>query len=121
MLHMWHISNFRDGPIGRSDAANAAAAARDAQTTAADLEERLDKLTLITMAMWEMLRDNTKFTETDLMAKVQELDLRDGTPDGKMTRTVSKCPQCNRSMSPRHKKCLYCGHESLVHSAFDGI
>jgi ribosomal protein S27AE len=95
--------------------------ARDAQQTSADAEERLDKLTLITMAMWELLRDNTKFTELDLLAKVQELDLRDGKPDGKVSLTVCKCPKCSRTMSPRHKKCLYCGHAELVDSVFDGM
>jgi ribosomal protein S27AE len=121
MLHMWHVSNFRNGPAHNADAANAAASARDAQTTASDVELRLDKLMLITMAMWELLRDNTKFTEADLLAKVQELDLRDGIPDGKITQSVRKCPQCGRTMSPRHKKCLYCGYESLVDSVFDGL
>ncbi len=121
MTSFWHVSHFRNEPISTHLSAEAAAKARDAQQVSADVEERLDKLTLITMAMWELLRDNTKFTETDLLAKVQDLDLRDGVPDGTITQTVSKCPHCNRTMSPRHKKCLYCGHEQLVQSVFDGV
>ena len=104
-----------------SEAARAAAGARRAESVASDVEERLDKLTLICIAMWELLRDNTKCTEADLMAKVQEIDLRDGVPDGKVTDTVSKCPQCQRTMSPRHQTCLYCGHEKLINNVFESI
>ena len=83
------------------------------------LADRLDKLLLVNMAMWELLKDRTELTEEDLMAKVQEVDLRDGRADGKVSKTVSKCPQCGRTMSPRHKKCLYCGASKLNVEAFD--
>jgi len=122
-MGFWHVSNFRDnvGVHAMGNAAQAQSAAREARDTASDLEERLDKLTLICMAMWELLRDRAKMTESDLMAKVQELDLRDGTPDGKVTQNVNQCPGCKRTMSPRHHRCLYCGHEKLITTAFDAI
>ena len=121
MTSLWHISHFRNDAYNAGMASHASSKANQAQQATADLEERLDKLTLICMSMWELLRDNTRFTEADLLAKVQELDLRDGVPDGKITRTVSKCPECSRTMSPRHKRCLYCGHEQLTNSVFDGL
>ena len=83
------------------------------------LEDRLDKLLLVNMAMWELLKDRTELTEEDLLAKVQEVDLRDGQADGKISKTVAKCPKCGRTMSPRHKKCLYCGASKLKVEAFD--
>ena len=83
------------------------------------LDERVDKLVLACMAMWELLKDRTELTEEDLMAKVQEVDLRDGQADGKVSKTVAKCPKCGRTMSPRHKKCLYCGASKLKVGAFD--
>ncbi|MBN1555999.1 MAG: zinc-ribbon domain-containing protein [Phycisphaerae bacterium] len=83
------------------------------------LEDRLDKLLLVCSALWELLRDRTDLTEDDLLAKVQEVDLRDGQADGKITRTVKKCPKCGRTMSPRHKQCLYCGEPDLSAGAFD--
>jgi hypothetical protein len=86
-----------------------------------ELTERLEKLQLVCMAMWEVIKEKTDMTEVDLMTKVQELDLRDGVVDGKVTRTVKDCPVCHRRMSPRHKRCLYCGHEELIDSAFEGI
>jgi hypothetical protein len=119
---LWAVSHFRDDGVGATRAAaSAKSAARQAQDAASDLEERLDKLSLICMAMWELIRQKTDLGETDLLAKVQELDLRDGAPDGKLTRRVAKCPHCDRTMSPRHQKCLYCGYEKLVGSVFEGM
>ena len=73
------------------------------------------------MAMWSLMRDKTDLTEQDLMDRVKMLDLMDGVEDGKATRTVSKCTQCNRPMHARHQKCLYCGCEKLIQSAFDAL
>jgi hypothetical protein len=83
------------------------------------LEDRVDKLLLACTALWELLRDRTDLTEDDLLAKVQEVDLRDGQADGKITKTVKKCPACGRTMSPRHRQCLYCGAEDLDVGVFD--
>jgi hypothetical protein len=85
------------------------------------LEDRLERLVLVNTAMWEILRDKAKITEEDLMLKVLEIDLRDGNEDSKVTRTVAKCEKCGRAMSPRHAKCIYCGAERLVVSAFDRV
>lgn len=85
------------------------------------LEERLERLALVNMAMWELLREKTKLTEEELLLKVLEIDLRDGNEDSKVTRTVAKCQSCNRAMSPRHTKCIYCGAEKLAQSAFDRV
>jgi hypothetical protein len=117
----WGISRFRSDSTSGIAAAQAESRARDAKETAMGLEERLDKLTLVCTAMWELLREKTKLTEEDLLHKVQELDMRDGVPDGKVTRTVAECPHCHRTMSPRHQKCLYCGYEKLLGGAFDSI
>ena len=101
------------------EAARGAARAGAAEEHAKRLEDRLDKLTLVCMGIWELLRERAKLTEQDLMDKVREIDIRDGVPDGKVTPQVAQCPKCSRVMSPRHKKCLYCGSEWLNLTAFD--
>lgn len=93
--------------------------AAEAQRDLASLEDRLDRLLLVCTALWELLRDRTELTEEDLLAKVQEVDLRDGQADGKISRTVKKCPACGRTMSLRHRQCLYCGQTDLTSGAFD--
>lgn len=85
------------------------------------LEDRVDRLSLICMAMWSLMQDKTGLTEADLLERVKMLDLMDGSEDGKATRTVSKCTKCERPMHPRHKRCIYCGNEKLIQSVFDTL
>ncbi|WP_432800183.1 hypothetical protein [Poriferisphaera sp. WC338] len=103
-------------------AAQSARATSKANATAREqvqLEDRLERLSLVCMAMWSLIQDKTNLTEQDLLERVKMIDLMDGVEDGKATRTVSKCASCNRTMSQRHSRCLYCGAEKLVSSAFD--
>ena len=101
--------------------AAAQSAANRAKQDVGQLEDRVDRLSLVCMAMWSLLRDKTNLTEQDLLDRVKLIDLLDGVEDGKATKTVSQCSDCNRPMNPRHKKCIYCGNEKLVQSAFDAI
>jgi len=84
-----------------------------------ELRNRLDRLTLACVALWELLQQCSDLTEEDLMAKVKEVDLRDGAADGKIASKVSQCRKCGRVMSVRHQKCLYCGAAKLDAKAFD--
>lgn len=102
-------------------AASAQSAASRAKQDVTHLEDRLDRLSLVSMAMWSLIRDKTNLSEQDLLERVKLIDLLDGQEDGKATRIVSRCTQCDRPMHPRHKKCIYCGSEKLIESAFDAL
>ena len=104
-----------------SAARQAASHAREAASATSDVERRLDKLTLICMAMWSYLTEKFQLSEEDLMERVKTIDLMDGEADGKLKRQIAQCPRCNRIMSPRHTKCLYCGGERLTLTAFDDV
>lgn len=82
--------------------------------------DRLDRLALVCAAMWSILQEQADLTEEDLLARVREIDLRDGQADGKISPQIVRCRQCDRVMSPRHQRCLYCGAEKLEQTAFDG-
>jgi hypothetical protein len=112
---------LRGGGVGASVSADARNEARRAETRSRDVEQRLEKLTLISMAMWSLIQQETKLTEEDLMERARQIDLLDGTEDGRVTPQVARCSACERVMNPRHSKCLYCGQEKLVLSAFDEI
>ncbi|HKQ48422.1 MAG TPA: hypothetical protein VJZ71_10165 [Phycisphaerae bacterium] len=85
--------------------------ARDAKRDASVLEERLDRLTLMSAAMWSLLSERLGVVEDELVKRVQELDLSDGKLDGKIGLNIGECPKCRRQLSKRHRRCLYCGHE----------
>ncbi len=75
------------------------------------LEQSIEKLVLINMAMWELIRSKTDLADADLMKKMQEIDLRDGVADGRVTPSVQACPKCGRTVSNKHHRCLYCGQD----------
>ena len=88
------------------------------------LEEKFDKLVLIDMAIWSLLQEKTGLTDDDLAQRVQDIDLADGVLDGKVTRTKEvgqKCGNCGRVVSQRHRRCLFCGSESLESGPFGGV
>jgi len=74
-----------------------------------DLEHQIARINLLNQALWELLRERAKMTDNDLLAKIKEVDLRDGVEDGRMTVTPLECPSCGRVSSSKHWKCLYCG------------
>ncbi|MHC4415810.1 MAG: hypothetical protein ACYS0G_11045 [Planctomycetota bacterium] len=94
---------------------------QDAAAGTPNLEDRLERLALICMAMWSLIQSETNLTEEDLLARVGEIDMMDGQADGKITRRVTRCGQCDRPMSSRHTRCIYCGSEHLAASAFDTV
>ena len=75
-----------------------------------DLQGQIDRLTLVTMAMWSLLKEKTDITEEELLKRVEDIDLTDGKMDGKVSPLAATCPQCGRTLSAKHHRCLYCGY-----------
>ena len=92
------------------------AAAREARCqadaagiNAAELQRRVEALSLACAAVWELVREHTAVTEDDLLDKIHELDLRDGAADGKMSLVAKTCSRCKRVNHPSREQCIYCG------------
>ena len=73
------------------------------------LEANLAKALLICETLWEFIREHHSLTDEQLRKKIYEIDMRDGTLDGKHQRKAVKCPSCSHMVSSRHPACLYCG------------
>jgi len=120
-----HTGEMPAEPPTEPNTIDAILEARKAMRTVQDFErhlgENVDKLALICRAMWELIRERTNLTEEDLLKKVREIDLLDGALDGKVKNPPKKCSKCNRTMSKRHTRCMYCGTEALLDTAFDSI
>ena len=84
-----------------------------------ELERRMDRMALACQAMWELLREREGVTDKDIEQKMEEIDLRDGCRDGKMSRCVVKCPSCGRKSSSTRSSCLYCGSELEKSNTFE--
>lgn len=93
--------------VGQS---SGSAKADRAERTVKLLEENLSKTLLICEALWELLSQKSGLTVKDLHDKLYEIDMRDGTLDGKNQRKAVDCVNCGRKVGPRHSVCFYCGH-----------
>ena len=85
------------------------------------LEQRHDRLSLVTQALWELVKRDRGLDDAALTAVVRELDLADGVLDGKTPETVCVCPECSQVMSVDHETCLYCGADKLDTAPFEGL
>ena len=101
------------------DVSEARRRAGTAVRAADELEEEVDRLTLICHAMWEVLQDQLGLSDAQLLEKIREVDLRSGRQDGKAPAKPATCPSCSRISNARHALCIYCGVE-LRNNPFGG-
>ncbi|HWL08881.1 MAG TPA: hypothetical protein VNQ76_10770 [Planctomicrobium sp.] len=120
---LWNLIQQAQIERARATSQNAKSTARDAQSEIRflkdrvhDLELSLDRLSLATMAIAEILRDRSHITEEEIEAKIEEIDLRDGKLDGRLREPVTTCTSCDRTNPARRSQCLYCGESLPVRS-----
>ena len=75
------------------------------------MEKRVNRLSLMSQSMWELLRERAEFKDEQFAAKVLEVDLRDGRNDGHIAGQVSDCPSCGRKTNSKRATCVICGAE----------
>jgi len=104
----------------QTDVENARQKAERIQNDVRDLSARLDALILATQAVWEIVKEQTGVDDEKLLKKMEDIDLRDGVADGKITATIAMCPKCGRSNNSKRGNCIYCGEE-LANDILGGI
>ena len=114
---------YQDSKINRAQyaAERGEQTAQSARDAVRQLEERVNKLTLINMALWSLLKETAGLTEEALAKRVEEIDLADGQIDGRMRPRLQACPQCAQTLSQRHNRCLYCGYAPDETGVFGGV
>jgi hypothetical protein len=121
MLKIFH-NMHQSQRIGQADS-TAEAGLRQAEratSRVADLEDRLDKMVLLNLALWSLLEEKIGLTEEELTARVTEIDLLDGKLDGKLASSPVNCDDCGKVLHKRHRRCMYCGYQ-LETSGLDSI
>jgi len=77
------------------------------------LTHRFEKVLLVTEAMWELVSERLGITLDDLVARVHEVDARDGSIDstrGVPTGTpLLRCPACQAAVPLGKGTCQFCG------------
>ena len=98
-------------------ASQAQSAGERASRTAAEVRTQneaiacdVEKLFMITEALWTILKEERGYSDDELIRRIQDIDLRDGRFDGKVAKQQNpSCPQCGRTLMNKHPVCLYCG------------
>lgn len=70
----------------------------------------VERLYMITEALWTLLREKHGYDEDELVKQISLIDLRDGKLDGKTAPAQPRpCPKCNRALGHNRQRCIFCG------------
>ena len=116
-------SHLQDGLISRTNKRldSLSHTAGETAQVAGDLRQRVELLALANQALFEILQDRLGLTEEEVLARMAEIDARDGAKDGKITPRVTDCPRCRRKVSTNRQKCMFCGELVLAGSPFERL
>jgi hypothetical protein len=117
----WNIRQQQ--ALGSLDAkaSTASAEAKSQESTVADLNHRFERLALVTQALFELLAERAHVSEADLMAKMSEIDHREGARRSLVESEGRSCPKCGHVSSARRATCLYCGATLTTGGPFEGL
>ena len=93
--------------LSSADALEARVDAGEAKSEADLVKHDIDRLLMITEALWTFLKKQHGYSDDDLVKAVSTIDARN---HGDGTSVMEKCPSCGRMVSPHRKLCLYCGN-----------
>jgi hypothetical protein len=85
------------------------------------LDRRIDQLTLINQALWELVQEKTGLNDIELKSRILEVDARDGTVDGRLGATVLHCTKCGKAIAHHHRACMYCAQPIEFASPFEAV
>lgn len=107
MAHFY--DSFQDFKFGRLDAdtSNNKYRSEGNESHLKVLEKKIDTLHLLTLASLELLMENG-VTKAQIEAKIEEIDLRDGLADGKVS-AATNCHDCGHRVSKKRTHCFFCG------------
>jgi hypothetical protein len=111
---MFHLnfpgSGAFDAGQALSDAEGEAADARAAQLQTELVRADIERLLMITEALWTFLKKEHGYSDEELVNTITQIDMRDGILDGKVAKTPPPpCPSCGRISGKGRLVCLYCG------------
>lgn len=91
-------------------AENAQRQARSAKTAVELLQQDVERLLMITEALWVLLKKERGWQDADLEQIIADIDLRDGKLDGRVAPTQPRaCPHCGHTIGKKRPFCFYCG------------
>ena len=118
-MHNLGIPTTSHNHNANADASGALQTGKKAEDRIRELKNRVYQISLVSQAMWELIRDNTGWTDEDIFRRIYEIDLRDGLKDGEMGAKVIDCPNCNGKINSRSGYRMICGTEAKAGEVFE--
>lgn len=92
------------------EASEAKTAAREAQTKVELLTHDIDRLLLISEALWTLLKKEHGYAGDTLVKMIEAIDHKKTNAEGVAIKDPPQlCPNCHRPNSAKRLFCLYCG------------
>ncbi len=98
------------------DVDEARADASEAKSEAEVLKHDIDRLMMITEALWTFMKKEHGYTDDTLATAISAIDLRHS---GANKEAQEKCPSCGRMVSAHRRLCIYCGN--VIPAKFSGL
>ena len=74
------------------------------------MQSEIERLLMITEALWSFIKREHNLTDADLIRMLAQIDARDGRIDGRVAATPpAPCPHCQRISAKNRPTCIYCG------------
>ena len=117
-IPFWRMRNCPRIQSNRQARADCADPTRSARS---DAEERIDQLLLACSAMWQLLKEKTNLTETDLVTRIALIDAEDRSRGRQTDAGPPACPKCNRIAAAERRQFMYCGIAIPIDNIFKTI
>ena len=109
----------RNNQINIGVESSGAADARSARTEVELMRCDMERLLMITEALWQILKEQYGYDDSELVNRITEIDRRDGRVDGRVApNPPSSCPRCGRTLERKRPFCLFCG-QMIAHDPFE--
>lgn len=88
-----------------------------------EIEFKVERLALISHALWDLLKDRHGYTDEELNDWINLTDLKDGRLDGRYKANTPplNCPKCGRVVGRTQGRCIYCGGIASPAQPFDRV
>ena len=107
-------SGFSDN-FASAAATAAESTAREAQTNVDLLTHDIDRLLLITEALWMLMKQEHGYADEVLTGLIEEIEKRKVIVDGMAVKAPPQiCPSCGKTNLAKRLFCIYCGKPILT-------